>query len=53
MDKTFNHDPLIVELRKRYPKKGPNPHSGESLDHWAERFLEYVRKKNDPKEDGK
>lgn len=43
--KIFDNDPLIEELRERYPKNGPDPEPGEPLDQWAERYLEYVRKK--------
>ena len=38
-------DPLMAELRERYPKSGPDPLPGESLEDWAERFMDYVRKK--------
>ena len=45
MNKAFNNDPVINQLRKQYPKQGPDPKPGENLDHWAERYLEYVREK--------
>lgn len=47
MRKVFDDDPIILDLRERYPKRGPNPRPGESLDDWAERFLAYLRKKQD------
>lgn len=46
----FNNDPVIVELRKKHPKQGPDPKSGEPLNEWAERYMEYVRKKYNLKE---
>lgn len=50
MNPKFNDDPLMLELRERYPKQGPDPEPGEPLDHWAERYMEYVRKKYGLKE---
>ena len=44
-NKMFDDDPIVLALRKSHPKKGPNPRSGESLEHWAERYLIYVREK--------
>ena len=41
----FDNDPIILELREKYPKNGPDPEPGEDINHWAERYLEYVRKK--------
>lgn len=50
MKKKFgDDDPIIIELRKQHPKQGPDPFPGESLDDWAERYMEYVRKKYDLK----
>lgn len=46
----FDSDPVIIELRKQHPKQGPDPKPGESLDKWAERYMEYVRKKYNLKE---
>lgn len=45
-NKKFDNDPVILELRERYPKSGPDPLPGENLDAWAERFMEYVRNKH-------
>ena len=44
-NKAFDNDPIIMALRQQHPKQGPDPLPGESLEHWAERYLEYVRKK--------
>lgn len=44
-NKAFDNDPMIAELRKKYPKQGPDPEPGESMEHWAKRYLEYVREK--------
>ncbi len=46
MNKDFNNDPIIQDLRKKHKKQGPDPKPGEPLDRWAERYLEYVRKKH-------
>lgn len=46
MSEQFDNDPLILELRKKYPKQGPDPKPKEPLDQWAERFLEWVRSKH-------
>ena len=46
----FDNDPVIVELRKKHPKQGPDPKPGEPLNEWAERYMEYVRKKYNLKE---
>ena len=43
-NKKFDNDPIIVALREKYPKNGPDPMPGESMEHWAERFMNYVRK---------
>ena len=45
MNETIKDDPLMVELRKRHPKSGPDPKRGESLEIWAERYMKYVRDK--------
>lgn len=50
MNPKLKDDPLMIELRKQHPKQGPDPEPGESLDHWAERYMEYVRKKYGLKE---
>ena len=47
----FDNDPIICDLRKRYPKKGPDPKPGEDINKWAERYMEYVRKKYNLKGD--
>lgn len=41
----FDDDPIIRSLRESHPKSGPDPEPGEDINHWAERFMEYVRKK--------
>ena len=46
----FDNDPVIVALRESHPKQGPDPLPGEPLDQWAERYMEYVRKKYNLKE---
>jgi hypothetical protein len=43
-NKKFDNDPIIVALREKYPKNGPDPMPGETMEHWAERFMNYVRK---------
>lgn len=43
-------DPIIAELRKKHPKQGPDPRPGEPFDKWAERFMNYIRKKYNLKE---
>ena len=45
MNKNFNGDPIIEALRQSHHKQGPDPKPGESLEHWAERYMQYVRKK--------
>ena len=50
MSKQFDNDPLMIELRKKYPKQGPDPKKCEPLDQWAIRFLEWVKEKNKLKE---
>ena len=45
MNKKFDDDPVILTLREQHPKNGPNPEPGEPIDEWAERYMEYVRKK--------
>lgn len=45
MSEKFDNDPVVLELRKRYPKQGPDPKPGEPLDRWAKRFLEWVERK--------
>lgn len=50
MNKKFGGDPIIEALRASHPKQGPDPKPGEPLDQWAERYLEYVRKKYELKE---
>lgn len=47
----FDNDPIILELRKKYPKSGPDPEPGEDINHWAERYLKYVRNKYGLKDD--
>lgn len=49
-NKKFDNDLVIAELRKRYPKNGPDPKPSESMEHWGERYIEYVRKKYNLKE---
>lgn len=44
------NDPIMIELRKKHPKQGPDPRPGEPLDKWAERYIEYVHKKYNLKE---
>ena len=53
MNKNFNDDPIILALRESHLKQGPDPEPGEPLDKWAERYMEYVRKKYGLKEDEK
>ena len=43
MSAKFDNDPLMLELRKKYPKQGPDPKKGEDLNQWAIRFLEWVK----------
>lgn len=50
MNKNFNNDPIIQDLRKKHKKQGPDPKPGEPLNQWAERYLEYVRKKYELKD---
>lgn len=45
MNPKLKDDPLMVDLRKKHPKSGPDPLQGESLDIWAERYMKYVREK--------
>jgi len=45
-NKMFDKDPFMVQLRKDHPKQGPNPRPGESMEHWAERYMVYVREKH-------
>ena len=40
---------IMERLRKEHPKQGPDRKPGESLEHWADRYMEYVRKKYDLK----
>ena len=47
MSQKLNDEPFIIELRKKHPKQGPDPKPGEPLDKWAERYMEYVRRKYD------
>lgn len=42
MNKDFNNDPIIQDLRKKHKKQGPDPKPGEPLDKWAIRFLKWV-----------
>ena len=42
MNKMFNGDPIIEDLRKRYPKRGPDPKPNESMEQWAERYMKYA-----------
>ena len=51
MSKKFDDDPLMIALRQKYPKQGPDSEPGEPLDQWAERYMEYVRKKYNLKEE--
>lgn len=44
MKKILPNDPLMAELRKKYPKRGANPKPGEDLDTWAEKYVGNVRK---------
>lgn len=37
---TQQTDPMVLELRKRYKKKGPNP--GKDLNKWAENFADGI-----------
>lgn len=46
----FDHDPIILALRESHPKSGPDPEPGEDINHWAERYMEYVRQKYGLKE---
>lgn len=50
VNKNFDDDPIITELRKKHPKQGPDPKQGEPIDKWAERFMNYIRKKYNLKE---
>lgn len=50
MNKKFDDDPVIMRLRKQHTKQGPDPKPGEPLDKWAERYMEYVRKKYELKD---
>lgn len=45
-DKRFDDDPLMLELRKKHPKQGPDPKPGEKIEIWAQRYMDYVRKKH-------
>lgn len=49
-NKNFDDDPVITELRKKHPKQGPDPKRGESIEQWAGRYMEYIRKKYNLKE---
>ena len=53
MSKVFDDDPLFEDLRKKHPKSGPDPKPGESLDIWAERYIQYVRIKHGTEEEKK
>lgn len=44
-NKKFDNDPIILQLRESHPKQGPDPEPGEDINHWAERYMVYVRKK--------
>lgn len=44
MKKILPNDPLMTELRKKYPKRGINPKPGGDLDDWAEKYVGNVRK---------
>ena len=46
MNRLFDGDPMIEKLRREHPLKGPDPKRGESLEKWAERYLDYVRRKH-------
>lgn len=50
MSQKLNDEPFIIELREKHPKQGPDPKPGEPLDKWAERYMEYVRKKYELKD---
>jgi hypothetical protein len=51
MNKDFDNDPIVKALREKHKKQGPDPKPGESLDKWAERYMEYVRKEHGLKDD--
>ncbi len=34
------NDPLMVDLRKRYPKNGPNP--GKDINKWAAEYMSKI-----------
>lgn len=44
-NKLFDNDPIMLKLRDEHPKQGPDPKPGESLEHWAERYMVYIRRK--------
>lgn len=36
---------FMDDLRKRYPKRGPDPKPGEALDKWASRYMQRISDK--------
>ena len=46
MNNILSDDPVMIELRKKYPKQGPDPKPGETLDEWAKRYIQYIREKH-------
>ena len=38
-------DPILLALRKKYPKQGMNPTPGTDINKWAEKYLSNLRSK--------